>query len=336
VALANVYRLRALARRAGASAESLLHCRGPVPALVAWTLPGRWVFDFRGYVVDERLEAGRWFGNPLVLRLARSVERRLFRSSSAAVSLTELAAEDVRSGRFGDWPADKPLIVVPTCADYDEFSIPRREGEIPAEVRSRLEGRCVLAFVGSVNASYRTVEALRLFRRVLEHRRDVHLLCLTRQREELLRLLEREGVPEDVRTLATATPDAMPRWLSHIDWGLHLLEPSPAKRASMPTKLAEFFAAGVRPIHYGCNAEVGAWVERAGSGVVLDGIGADDLDRAARRVAEAPVRPDILRQARERTRSHFDLEAGARRYEGLLRELLSGIRVSSPDTPEAH
>jgi hypothetical protein len=46
--------------------------------------------------------------------------------------------------------------------------------------------------------------------------------------------------------------------------------------------------------------------------------------------------PDILREARERTRSHFDLEAGARRYEGLLRELLSGIRVSSPDTPEAH
>lgn len=320
-ALGNILRLRRLAKRESGG-TALLHCRGPLPALIGATLPSRWVFDFRGYVIDERIEAGRWFGNPLVLRAARAVERHLFRSSLAAVSLTEIAAADVRSGRFGRWPPEKPLIVVPTCADYEEFSVPRGHGAIPDEIRKRLEGRCVFGFIGSVNPSYRTAEALRLFRLILQQRSDAHLLCLTRQKVELQRALDRAGVPESARTLTTAAPEDMPRWLSHVDWGLHLLEPSPAKRASMPTKLAEFFAAGVRPIHFGCNAEVGAWVERAGSGIALRATDDAELGRAARVVSRTPLDPRDLQVARERTRPHFDLDAGAARYEELFRNLM--------------
>ena len=49
----------------------------------------------------------------------------------------------------------------------------------------------------------------------------------------------------------------------------------------MPTKLAEFLATGVRPVQFGCNEEVSAWVRRTGSGLVLDEVSAAGLGRAA-------------------------------------------------------
>ena len=49
----------------------------------------------------------------------------------------------------------------------------------------------------------------------------------------------------------------------------------------MPTKLGEFFAAGVAPITHGGNSEIAEWVRRTGSGLALDDLSHDSLQRAA-------------------------------------------------------
>jgi glycosyltransferase involved in cell wall biosynthesis len=321
--MGNLVRLWRIGARAAARHPiTLYHARGPVPAALARFLPRRpLLFDFRGYVIDERIDAGRWFHNKLLLRVARRVERWVFDRAVAAVSLTELAASDVRAGRFGPWPDSKPVVVIPTCVDFDLFALPRNSGVIPHDIAQRLEGRLVVGFIGSLNASYRVSEALTLFAHLKRRRADAHLLGLTRQLEPLRVLLREHGVADGDFTLCAADPRSMPAWLSHVDWGLHLLEQTEAKRASMPTKLAEFFASGVRPVHFGCNEEVTEWVERAGSGVVLASTQMAELERAAQIVAEAEREPEDLDRARRVTRSHFDLHSGVDRYEALLRGL---------------
>ena len=58
----------------------------------------------------------------------------------------------------------------------------------------------------------------------------------------------------------------------------------------MPTKLAEFFATGIAPIGHGANSEVTDWVRRAGSGLALDDLSIDSLERAAEFVAKGVPR----------------------------------------------
>ena len=155
---------------------------------------------------------------------------------------------------------------------------------------------------------------------MLALRPDAHLLVLSGQREEYERRLT--GVDPARVTLTRADHDAMPEWLSLLDWGLLLLNPaSPAKRASVPTKLAEFFATGVRVAQFGCNEEISDWVRRAGSGVVLPSVDAQGLEAAARLIAASTRDEAVLARAREVTAPHFSLKSGLERYEALWRRL---------------
>jgi glycosyltransferase involved in cell wall biosynthesis len=115
----------------------------------------------------------------------------------------------------------------------------------------------------------------------------------------------------------------MADWLKLMDWALMLLNTRYSKRGSMPTKLAEFFAAGVRPIQHGCNEEVSRKIREAGAGVVLEGISESDLREGARKVALTSLQPEETLRARELTRAHFSLEAGVEKYAALLHKLYS-------------
>ena len=145
------------------------------------------------------------------------------------------------------------------------------------------------------------------------------MLVLTGQVAAYEEKISELGLDPKRVTVTSADHDAMPQWLSLMHWGMLLLDPqSPAKRASMPTKLGEFFATGVRPVQFGCSTEVAQWVNRAGTGLALKAVDAQSLDEAAHFIATSALSDAALRQGRELTKGHFSLESGIARYDQVL------------------
>lgn len=326
VAHATIAALRIARRRR----IGLVHARAFHSALVARavraTLGTPYLFDARAYWVDEQVEEGRRFTTPRAYALAKAVERDLFSRAAGVVTLTDLQAGDFREGHLGRW-GGRPVVVIPTCADYAEFR-PREAGETaPAELAAFLGGATgpgagpVLGIVGSLNRSYLGEATASLAASVLRRRPGARLLVLSSQREAYRALLERAGAPTDATLVREVGHGDVARWMRHIDWGLLLLRENAAKRASVPTKLAEFFAAGVRPVQIGCNPEVSEWVRRAGSGLVLPGTSDSDLERAAAHIVENERAASELVQARTATQPHFGLESGVARYAEIVRRL---------------
>lgn len=309
-------------RRGKADAVHARAYHGAFAAQSAWlTNRTPYLFDTRSYWFDERLEEGRWFTTPIRTGIARGFEHQFFSRAAAVVCLTELQADDVRGGTLGP-SGHRPIVCIPTCADYDDFT--RRPAEqclsVPARIRQTLEGKLVIGIVGSLNRSYLVDETLGLARRVLALRPEAHLLILTGQVDAYRQRLSEHGVDPARTTVTKAEHHAMPEWLSLMQWGMLLLEAqSPAKRASMPTKLAEFFAVGVRPVQFGCNSEVAQWVTRAATGLVLDGIGDTQLEAAAQAIASSTLKEGALERGRQLTAPHFSLTAGIERYDQVLR-----------------
>lgn len=309
---------------------SLVHARGYQAGAIARALRRMtgvpYLFDARGCWIEERSD---WFARSVPYALGKFVERGLYRDAAAVVTLTELHANDVIEGAFGKREASS-VLAIPTCADYSEFTIfadrparPTSATIVPAEVRHRLDGRAVLGIVGALNRSYLVEPTLALVKLVCDLMPHAHLLVLTQQQRAYTELLAARGIATDRATVASARHDDMPSWLPWVDWGLLLLADTIAKRGSMPTKLAEFFASGVRPVAYGCNSEMTNWVRRAGSGIVLDSIEYGDLLNATRSIVDSTPNIDALRHARQVTAHHFSLSSGVERYESLLRSLLS-------------
>lgn len=303
---------------------ALTHARSYQSAGVALTLSKTlsipYLFDMRGYWVDERIEEGRWFTNATALAIGRRTEHALFANAAAVVSLATPAAEDIAAGRFGAW--DRPLEVIPTCVDNEVF-LP---GPPPPELAPELHDKLVVGYVGSLNRSYRYRDSFMLAKEVLELRDDAHLLCLTGQPEQMARELDELRIGRLRRTIQRVPHAEIPQWLRLIDWGLLLLREPFAKRGSMPTKLGEFFATGIRPVAYGCNSEVVDWVRRAGTGFVLDACSPRGLRDAATRIAAEGRRSrgedPAGDAAREVTMPHFSTASGVERYDALYRQLV--------------
>ena len=305
--------------------KALVHARSYLGALIARAakrISGvPYLFDTRGFWIDERREQGRWFAHDRIYRSAKAIEQSLYADAAGAVSLTQLGADDIASGAFGDW-SGKPVVAIPTCVDQEEFTLHRRR-------RPELEEKLVVAWVGSINNWYFIDEGLEIFRRVREREPRAHLLWLTPQVDAAKARVASRGIDEAASTVVSAGHDEMPEWLGSIDWGLLLLVETYAKRASMPTKLAEFLASGVRPIHHGCNAEVGDWVEATGSGVTVRSLDARSLDDAAAKIVARGRSSNGLEEARRRSAAHFSLAAGIERYDALLSEIFArGKRAS--------
>lgn len=334
--LARLYRLAsAVIEEEGVD---LIHARSYVGAEVARRLKNRYgvdyLFDMRGFWVDERIEQGRWFRGGVSQAAARRWEGHLIADAAGLVTLTEEAGQEIRRRQNDLSPSSThgPVEVIPTCVDYGEFGLggPGSAAGIPRDLRERLEASLVVGFVGAVDQAYFIEESIRLFDHLLALRPDAHLLCLTRNPPALLQYLRQARIPDEQVTIRSVTHQEMPAWLSLMDWGLLLRKVEPSHRGAMPTKLAEFFASGVRPIQYGCNQEVRSWVERAESGLVLDELDEESLRQAAQSMAAHDAGIDSLLSARWKTRKHFDLREGARRYGKLYEQILSPS--SSPDS----
>jgi len=321
-ALRNALSMMGMIRNAWEETD-LFHCRSyfgaffPASARLLRSAP--YVFDTRGYWIDEKIEAGRWFQDPASLAVARRVERTLYNRASGVVSLTELAAEDVRQGSFGRPHDAERSICIPTCVDFERFRLERDSA--PDEFL--LHGR-VIAYVGSLNASYEYRRSLRLAQLVLERDPHAKFLALTAQVKEMNAMTDEVGIPRDRRLVRNVGYDEIHQWLPWIDVGLMLLvQPSRAKRASMPTKLGEFFATGVAPITHGGNTEIAEWVRRAGTGLALEDLSDASLDRAADFALSNRTDGARSAHARHLAEAHFSLDSAVRRYDALFQSVLS-------------
>ncbi|HEY8432892.1 MAG TPA: glycosyltransferase [Sandaracinaceae bacterium] len=327
-------------RALAAGPPRLIHARSHLPsavaALVSKASGAPYIFDFRGYWIEERLLEERWIRPGRPYAIAKRIEAEIMSRAAGAVTLTDLARDDLLEGRFGSW-GTKPASTITTCADYERF---RRNGPtdaIPADLRSRLDGKLVVGYVGSINRSYLVHESLGLFARIRQLHPEAHLLCLTRQTTPMWQAIETAGIPPDAVTVTTADHGNIDQWLRLCDWGLLLLTTHASKRGSMPTKLGEFFAAGVRPIHYGCNEEVGRWVAAAGTGITLPDCSQASLDQAAHEVVNRPRDESAIARGVEITRPHFALDSAVDKYDELYRQLLSqrmrGCKVRPGSAP---
>lgn len=292
----------------------LVHARSYVPGLIALLLKRRldvpFVFDMRGFWVDERVEGGVWPAHHAVVPVARRVERSLLSAADAVVSLTEAGRRVLAEG---EPPVRSSRVrVIPTCVDLERF----RPAADPAARRRELglgDGP-LLVYVGSLSTWYMGDLTLQVARAWVE-RSGGRFLVLTRERELAEDLGRRHGVEVMVRTAAHGE---VPGWIGAADAGLSLVRPVPSKRASAPTKVGEYLACGLA---VAATAVGDLDAQLAGSDVAFTLRPEEDPMAITERLLTAARRPGRTQRARDLAEHHFGLDAGVAAYAALYREI---------------
>lgn len=302
-----------------------IHARGYLPALMA--LPARrlagakLVFDIRGFWADERVDRGHWPRGGITYGLAKWLERRLFSSADAIVSLTHAA---VRSfPEIGHQPkSDVPVRVIPTCVDLHRF---RPGPKAPALVAAHgLARMTVIGCVGTLSRAYMRDEMLRYMAILAARLPQCRIVIVTHEDHERLRLdAAGAGLEPERLVLVRASHSDMPELVRLIDVGVFFIRPCFSARAAAATKLGEFLATGVPIVTTDGVGDSSDLIRRTGTGLVLRDVSAPALEATIPAVM-AVVRDAAVRQrCRETAERYFDIDAGAAEYSALYETLAS-------------
>ena len=306
----------------------LVHARSHIAATIGLALKRHFgvklIFDVRGLMADEYVDAAHWRKGSVPYRLTKAMERRALAASEGVVTLTRAVWPIIKEWEGLRGRDDIVHAVVPCCADLDlfEFRVADRERR-----RSELglKDSFVLVYSGSIDGWYLTEEMADFFATVLKRRADAHALWLTPAKHERIQsLMQQRNVAGTRYSVLAASPRDVPSYLSASDAGVAFIKPCFSKLASSPTKYAEYLACGLPLV---INAGIGdsdSLVLEEEAGALVSNFTEDEYAKAAAHIeslARDQLRTrELTRRVAERL---FDVRTvGVERYARLYESVL--------------
>ena len=326
---ATIYDVMAGYRKAAALVRrnriEMVHARGHIPATIALALKRRlgtkMIFDLRGLMAEEYVDAQHWREGGLPYRLTKAAERRILAATDGIVTLTERIWPIIK-----EWEGLRGRRVrhevIPCCVDLSLFEF---NGEDRARRRSELglDDRLTMVYSGSLDGWYLTEAMADFFASYLRRDGQAHLLWLTTGSHDRVRELMagRNIARENFSVLAVASAD-VPSYLAAADVGLAFIKRCVSKLASSPTKNGEYLACGLPLV---INAGVGdsdALIHDWKAGVLIEEFTDEAFAAAGREIDAAVSDPQARMHARSVAEKVFDLQIAGERYAALYERVL--------------
>jgi glycosyltransferase involved in cell wall biosynthesis len=304
----------------------LVHCRSYITSLIGLHLKRKYaikfIFDMRGFWVDERVEGGIWNLKSPVFKFIydyfKKKEKAFLSKSDAIVSLTHTGKKELLNWSLNNVTANK-ISVIPCCVDLEKFNPAAIQEKEISNLKQQLQltNRFVIGYVGSIGTWYLLDEMLRFFKTISPEKNPIFVLLTKDPAEQIYAKAEQEHIKrENIRVLSVKHTD-VPLYLSLFDCSVFYIRASFSKKASSPTKQGELMAMGIPVI---CNDGVGdsaAIIEDYQAGQVM----------VSKNEHEVTIVPLDLRNfdkvsTKNGARNYFDLATGVERYWEIYRNLL--------------
>jgi glycosyltransferase involved in cell wall biosynthesis len=299
----------------------MVHARSHIPATIALALKKslgtKMIFDLRGLMAEEYVDAQHWREGSLPYRLTKATERRIFAATDAVVTLTERIWPIIKEWE-GLRGRDVHHAVIPCCVDLSLFKFSDEE-RARRRAELHLGDKFTIVYSGSLDGWYLTEQMADFFAAFMRRRGDAHLVWLTNgSHERVKELMQARNVPVDHFSVLSVPARLVPSYLCAADAGLSFIKRCFSKMASSPTKNAEYLACGLPLI---INAGIGdsdALVKEWKAGALLEDFNDAEYARIGSEIEKMAAQPCARMSAREVAERVFDLQTvGVERYAAL-------------------
>jgi glycosyltransferase involved in cell wall biosynthesis len=187
-------------------------------------------------------------------RYFKHIEKKLIQKSDHMVVLTQAVIPELR--KLGLRDLDK-VNIIPCCADFEHFKMKSlADKKILRQKHLIPEDALVIGYLGSIGKMYMTDEFFRFLIANSAKKPNTYALIVTQDiglaREEMQKYLS-PHLQEKV-LIQSASRSEIPCLIALMDVMLSFIQPSYARLATSPTKIAESLACGVPVI---ANAGIG-------------------------------------------------------------------------------
>jgi glycosyltransferase involved in cell wall biosynthesis len=279
----------------------LIHARSHVPGLIGVALKrltgARLLFDVRGLMAEEYVDAGVWPANGLLFRVTKYFERVIVDASDGLVVLT-------KRGRtlLNDWYdkelSGKPLLVIPCCVD-----LRRAPANAPRPDRA-----LTLAYAGKLGGWYLTEQILSFFAIVKRALPGSRFEIWTQSDIAPIEAKLREHNIAIETCIGYCGPgDLLTRLSSHCDAAIAFIAPCLSKQSSSPTKIAEYLSAGLPVVINPGIGDLDDLIGRLRVGVTVTAFNDAGFELALQQLLRLLAERDLQARCRQTAAEYFDL-----------------------------
>ncbi len=301
----------------------IAHARSHIAGLMAWVvslLTGiKFIFDMRGFWVDERVDAGLLHKNRLLYNFLKKLERLLIYKAEKIIVLTYKAKEILVRGFPGI--KQNKIDVIPCCADTTFF---RFDKEARNFIRSKYntQDKIIFIYTGSLIGWYMVKEMLECFKVIkkIEPKALFMLFSKEANHDEIFKIIDELGIPRGDILLTETSFENMPGCLSGADAALFFRKPTFSTKASCPIKFAEYLSLGLPVI---CNRNIGDLdniIEDHKVGVLIEDFKESSYNDSYRKLSVLLNDKGLKDRCRNVAKELFSIEKGVVSYLNVYKE----------------
>lgn len=323
----------------------IVHCRSYIASLIGLKMkkkfgqlssplmnsqPGdnalKFIFDMRGFWVDERVEGKLWnLQNPvfkIIFHFFKKKEMEFLSFADYIVTLTYSAKNEITTWNI---PELSPIEVIPCCVDMELFSPEKIIATEKKKLKRQLkfsEEDFVISYLGAIGTWYLLDEMLQFFKLLLKSNPKARFLFITSEKpESILNKVVQLKIPKEKIAIYKASRKEVPQLLNLSKLSIFFIMPSFSKTASSPTKLGEIMAMGIPIISNEGIGDVGQIIENSKSGILVRDFNKEEYDHIICSLPELLSKDSV--QIINAAQKYFSLEKGVNSYNEIYQNLLS-------------
>ena len=297
----------------------VIHARGAMCALIGIMphlfLRRRLIFDMRGLMAEEYVDAGSWKRKSFIYRLVNSMEQYFVRNADEVIVLTD-KAKDLLIERH----IHSNITVIPSCVDLGKFNF-KKEKDIKPVSRYLLNEKFILIYTGSLGTWYMLSEMIDFYKQLLGSGYNAAFFILSQTERKWIEQHISEKLRKKV-IIDFAKPKDVTDFLNLADVGIFFIKPCLSKLASCPTKFGEYLACGLPVIINKGIGDTEEIVRENRIGVVVENFSAGEYRRRIDEMKELLKEgEDLRKRCRSTAEKYLSLREGAGRYADVYARL---------------
>ena len=285
----------------------VVHSRSYVPSIIGLfikkltSIP--FVFDMRGFWVDERVDGGLWNRDSSIYKVGKWFEKKFILNADHIVSLTKSGIRELKNFSY----IEKNKInysVIPTCADLTHFKnteIDRKEFTV--------------GYIGSVGVWYEFDAVIKAFEEILLINSRAKLLIVNRgDHNYIYEKIKLSNIVTGQYKIVSSSFENMPNLISQMHMAIFFIKPLFSKKASAPTRLAELLGCGIPCLSNEGIGDMTDLLEQNKVGVTIKDFSLSSIKIGINRFLPLLNDKTISQRARKVSKENFSLDLGVEAY----------------------
>lgn len=317
--------LHGVARGAAANMRGrfdIIHARTFIGGLIGHALTSviraKLIYHNEGFYPDEQVDAGVWAAESLPHRVAKSLEEKMYARADAIIAMSHCGKKIIEN-----LPAVRckrtPVIAIPAAVNLEHF-----RWDDPSLFRAQAGDVIYFIYIGSVGGRYMLDAVGRFVAVASQEIGSAYLRVLTKADcESVASVLSRTDLPNDAWSVDSVPHMAIPDELAAQHVGLFFLSQGLSEHGCSPTKIGEYWAAGLPVVTTPNVGDTEEIIRRERVGVIVSEHSDAAYSRAVHDLRTLLLDADLPSRCRRVAETHYALQPAIERQFKLYQDILS-------------